>query len=190
MGIETKIILLSQRDFIPLVFNILKREPNMSQSTSLKIKHVFGSPLKIVILLITLSFSGFSTPLSLKNTPYFNPKASISIVVFYTTWCPPCTTTLTLLDQIKKEHPNLSLKRICVDDSAQLKLAQPFGILQSVPLILIADRSGSIVKQFKTLPDKNILNALIQRLEEGRLENGTLPSEQRIDTWKQNRKGM
>jgi DNA-binding GntR family transcriptional regulator len=57
-------------------------------------------------------------------------------------------------------------------------------------IILISDHSGSVVKQFSALPDKEILYAFIQRLEEGRLENGTLPIEKRIDSWKQNRKGM
>jgi uncharacterized protein (DUF1786 family) len=89
-----------------------------------------------------------------------------------------------------KEHPRLSISHICVDTSVQQKRAQPFGILQTVPLILIADRSGSVIKRFSVLPDKKNLNDLIQRLEEGRLENGTLPPEKRIDSWKQNRKGM
>lgn len=162
----------------------------MKRTTSLKIQRVFGSPVRVVFFAILMAVSALSTPLSLQNTPYFSPSASASIVIFYTTWCPPCTKALTLLDEIKKYHPHLAITRICVDDPVQLKLAQPFGILQSVPLILISDHSGSVVKQFSALPDKEILYAFIQRLEEGRLENGTLPIEKRIDSWKQNRKGM
>lgn len=162
----------------------------MKRTTSLKIQRVFGSPVRMVFFAILMAISAFCTPLSLKNTPYFSPNASASIVIFYTTWCPPCTKSLTLLDEIKKHHPHLAITRICVDDPSQLKLTQPFGILQSVPLILIADHSGSVVKRFGALPDKEILHAFIQRLEEGRLENGTLPIEKRIDSWKQNRKGM
>lgn len=161
----------------------------MPKSTSLKIQTIFGSPLRIVISLF-FSFSLFGAPLSLKNTPYFHPNASVNIVIFYTTWCPPCTKSLTLIDEMKKEHPRLSITRVSVDDPISQKRALPFGISESVPLILIADHSGNIVKRFTTLPDKSILNAFIQRLEEGRLENGTLPADQRIDTWKMNRKGM
>lgn len=188
--LRVKLSECSQRDFIPLAFNILKREPNMPKSNSLKIKHILGSLLRIPTLLLLLITSGYATPLSLKNTPYFNPKASASIVVFYTTWCPPCTKSLTLLNEIHKTHPRLSISRVSVDDVESQKRALPFGISQSVPLILIADHSGNVVKRFKTLPDKTIFGDLIQRLEEGRLENGTLPPEQRIDSWKQNRKGM
>ena len=70
------------------------------------------------------------------------------------------------------------------------KKAVPYGLGQSIPIILIADHSGNVVKRFSALPDKTILNALLERLEEGRLENGTLPIDQRVDTWKMNRKGM
>jgi len=162
----------------------------MPKSTSLKIPSVFGSPLKIFALLFVMWISAYSTPLSLKYTSYFHPEASVSIVLFYTTWCPPCQRALILLDDIAAGHPHLHLERVCIDDPAMLKQNRTYGILQTVPLILVADRSGTVVKQFTTLPKKEIITALIQRLEEGRLENGTLPIEQRIDTWKMNRKGM
>ncbi|HLD23652.1 MAG TPA: thioredoxin family protein [Sulfuricurvum sp.] len=144
----------------------------------------------MALFALLMSVSAFSAPLSLKSTPYFHPESSANIVIFYTTWCPPCKRGLVLLDEMHKEHPRLSISRICVDTSVQQKRAQAFGILQTVPLILIADRSGSVIKRFSVLPDKKNLNDLIQRLEEGRLENGTLPPEKRIDSWKQNRKGM
>jgi thiol-disulfide isomerase/thioredoxin len=161
----------------------------MLQSTSLKIHSIFGSLVRMVVFAILMSISALSAPLSLKSTPYFSPT-SVNIVIFYTTWCPPCKRSLTLLDEIHKEHPRLSISRVSVDDVENQKRALPFGLSQSVPLILIADHSGNVVKRFKSLPDKTILSNLIQRLEEGRLENGTLPPEQRIDSWKQNRKGM
>ncbi len=161
----------------------------MPKSTSLKIQTIFGSPLRILVLfLFPLALLG--APLSLKNTPYFHPNASVNVVIFYTTWCPPCKRSLTLLDKIHAKHPRLSISRVCVDTPMQQKLAQPFGIFQSVPLILIADHEGNVIKRFKTLPDQTILSNLIQRLEEGRLENGTLPIDQRVDTWKMDRKGM
>ncbi|MDD2839416.1 thioredoxin family protein [Sulfuricurvum sp.] len=144
----------------------------------------------IIVVSLFLSLSLFAAPLSLKNSPYYSSKASASIIIFYTTWCPPCQRSLAILDSIQKIHPNIALHRVCVDDTQSQKKAIPYGLGQSIPLILIADHSGNIVKRFSALPDKSILNALIQRLEEGRLENGTLPIEQRVDTWKMDRKGM
>jgi hypothetical protein len=94
------------------------------------------------------------------------------------------------LSGIQKSHPDLAVHRVCVDDARSQKRALPYGLAQSVPLILIADHTGTVVKRFHTLPDKTIFTDLIQRLEEGRLENGTLPIEQRIDSWKMDRKGM
>lgn len=162
----------------------------MSKSTSLKIHNVFGSPMRMALCAILMSISAFSAPLSLKNTPYFHPDASANIVIFYTSWCPPCKRSLTLLNAIHKAHPHLSISRVSVDDSESQKGALPFGLEQSVPLILVADHEGTVIKRFYTLPDQTIFADLIQRLEEGRLENGTLPIEKRIDSWKQNRKGM
>lgn len=161
----------------------------MPKSTSLKIQTIFGSPLKILALFL-FPLSLLCAPLSLKNTPYYSSKASVTVVIFYTSWCPPCKRSLTLLDEIHTSHPRLSIHRVLVDDSENQKRALPFGLAQSVPLILVADHEGNVIKRFKSFPDKTIFNDLIQRLEEGRLENGTLPIEQRVDTWKMNRKGM
>jgi len=162
----------------------------MPKSTSLKIHTIFGSPVRIILFALFISIYAFSAPLSLKNTPYFHPDASVNIVIFYTSWCPPCKRSLTLLNEINKTHPRLSISRISVDDVESQKRALPFGLTQNVPLILVADHEGNVIKRFYTIPDKAIFGDLIQRLEEGRLENGTLPIEKRIDSWKQNRKGM
>ncbi|WP_329656955.1 thioredoxin family protein [Sulfuricurvum sp.] len=137
-----------------------------------------------------ISISALGAPLSLKDTPYFHPNASANIVIFYTSWCPPCLRSLALLDTVQKSHPKIALHRICVDDPQSQKKAVPYGLGQSIPIILIADHEGNVVKRFSTLPDKTILSDLIARLEEGRLENGTLPIEKRIDSWKMDRKGM
>ncbi|MDD2828098.1 MAG: thioredoxin family protein [Sulfuricurvum sp.] len=162
----------------------------MQKSTSLKIHNVFGSLVRILFFPILMTISAFSTPLSLKNTPYFQPSASVNIVTFYTSWCPPCKKTLSLMEEMTKKHPNLHISTINVESPMALKDAKKLGLGETIPYILIADHSGMVVKRFQAIPDKTILNALIQRLEEGRLENGTLPPEQRIDSWKQNRKGM
>ncbi|MDD5052186.1 MAG: thioredoxin family protein [Sulfuricurvum sp.] len=131
----------------------------------------------------------FSAPLSLKNTQFYKPN-TISIVVFYTSWCPPCTRARVLMNEIKKTHPKILITAVNVDNSPALQKGKTFGLTENIPYILIADQSGTVVKRFQSIPDKTILTALIKRLEEGRLENGTLPANQRIDTWKMNRKGM
>ena len=142
------------------------------------------------IISVLLGSFLYAAPLSLKNTPYFDPNASINIALFYTPWCPPCKRSLALMDDMAKEHPKLHLTKVNVENPRALKEAKTFGLTENVPYILIADHSGMVVKRFQAIPDHGILEALVQRLEEGRLENGTLPADQRIDTWKQNRKGM
>lgn len=143
----------------------------------------------MVFLPILIVISALGAPLSLKDTPYYQ-GASVTIVLFYAPWCPPCIKTLTLLKQIQSTRPNLHIVAVNIDTPKALQQSRPFGVKENVPYVLVADRSGNVVKRFEALPDKEILNALIQRLAEGRLENGTLPPEKRIDSWKQNRKGM
>ena len=162
----------------------------MPKSTSLKIHPIFGSLLRIVLLTIFMIISADAAPLSLKSTPYFSSNSSLSIVIYYTAWCPPCTKSLDLFKEIKKTHPKLRITTVDVGNPHALQEAKAFGLTESVPYILIADHSGVVVKRFQAIPDKTIVEALIQRLEEGRLENGTLPADQRMDTWKMNRKGM
>lgn len=132
----------------------------------------------------------YAAPLSLKNTPYFDPDASVNIVLFYTSWCPPCKRSLIRMEELTKRHPKLHITKINVENPRALKVAKTFGLTENVPYILIADPSGIVIKRFQSIPDNTILEALLQRLEEGRLENGILPADQRIDSWKQNRKGM
>lgn len=161
----------------------------MSKSTSLKIQTIFGSPVRMALCAILMSISAFSAPLSLKNTPYFHPDASANIVIFYTSWCPPCKRALMLMEEMAKAHPKLHITKINVENPHALKVAKTFGLTETIPYILIADHSGMVIKRFQAMPDATSLNALIQRLEEGRLENGTLPIEQRIDMWKKIERG-
>jgi thiol-disulfide isomerase/thioredoxin len=162
----------------------------MPKSTSLKLQHIFGSPVRMALLAILLAISAIGAPISLKNTSYFDTDASVNIVLFYTPWCPPCKRSLALMDEMKKVHPKIHITTVNVDTPHALQEAKAFGLTENVPYILIADQSGMVVKRFQAIPDKGILEALIQRFEEGRLENGTLPADQRMDTWKMNRKGM
>lgn len=146
--------------------------------------------MKIALLLVVCSFLLRAEPLSLKKFSDFDPQASVNIVVFYASWCPPCQRTLTLMKELAKKDKKLHLSLIDIKDPDSFRVAKAFGLGESIPYILVGDHSGSVVKRFIATPDKNILKALIQRLEEGRLENGTLPIEQRVDTWNMNRKGM
>ena len=162
----------------------------MPKSTSLKIQSLFGSPLTMAFTLFLASFAALAAPLSLDNTPYYTPGGHLTVVVAYTPWCPPCKKTLLLLDELRQAHPSLRVHTLDVDSPAVLAQARSLGLENSVPMILVADKSGSVVKRFNALPNRTLFFDLIRRLEEGRLENGTLPIERRIDLWKNDRKGM
>jgi thiol-disulfide isomerase/thioredoxin len=146
--------------------------------------------MKFTLLLMAYSLLLSASPLSLKKLPDFNPQVSVNIVVFYASWCPPCQRTLTLMRELTQKDKQVYVSLIDIKDPHSLQVAKEYGLGENIPYILIADQSGMIMKRFEAIPDKAVLKALIERVEEGRLENGTLPIDKRIDTWNMKRKGM
>lgn len=144
----------------------------------------------MAFILFLASFTAFAAPLSLKDTPYYTPGSHLTVVVAYAPWCPPCKKSLLLVDELRQAHPSLHVHTLDVDRPAILAQARALGLENSVPMILVADENGIVVKRFNALPHRTLFFDLIRRLEEGRLENGTLPIERRIDLWKNDRKGM
>ncbi|WP_345980647.1 TlpA disulfide reductase family protein [Sulfurimonas sp. HSL3-2] len=131
---------------------------------------------------------------------------TITILCFYTTWCPACKKSIELLNEIDKNlHTKVKVIGIDLDDGIKRKnyiesldirfkvinqnllQARRYGVKDSVPVILIVGEHRTIVKRFYELPNRKYFFALIQRLSSGYLENGTLPVQERIDLWKKSR---
>ena len=146
--------------------------------------------MKSVLLLILYTCLLNAVPLSLNKLTDFHPEASVNIVVFYAPWCPPCKHTLAFMNELSQKDSKLHISLINVENPYWFHVAKALGMGETIPYIVIADQSGTIVKRFEEIPNRSILNSLIERLKEGRLENGTLPIDKRVDTWKMNRKGM
>ena len=149
-----------------------------------------------VLLIISMGVAT-AAPLNLYITPYkvgeqksiFRP-APVSVVCFLTSWCPPCERSVQLVKSLKKRYPLTSVHIFFLDSPEALLASRAFGVSKKVPLILVADRSGWVVKRFESYPDPTIFYNLIDRLHAGKLENGTLPPSQRVDLWRKNREGM
>ena len=55
---------------------------------------------------------------------------------FYADWCGPCQMLKPVIGEIEKEHPELEIEAINIDD--QPEVAEKFGVM-SIPTLVIVD---------------------------------------------------
>ena len=128
-------------------------------------------------------------------------KNKINVVVFVTSWCPPCQKINDYLESFSKKNSDVFVTLLFVDEeipstisknknleliSIRLNDSKKFGVTQSVPYILVLDKELKVVKKYSAF-NEDLLTKLINNLKNGLYENGTLPPEQRIDLWQKNR---
>lgn len=70
---------------------------------------------------------------------------------FYADWCGPCRMVSPLVDEIAREHPELLVGKINVDDEGELAAA--FGV-SSIPTLVVM-KGGEIVHQSAGARPKN-----------------------------------
>lgn len=125
-------------------------------------------------------------------------QEKISVDYFYTSWCPPCLKGLELMRIV--ESKNIKVRyieivseplQITTDSHAtyqRVKSEEFIRTLKSsrVPYILLYS-NDKVIKRYNELPQERFFIQLLQRVQEGYLENGTLPVEKRVDLWKKER---
>ena len=74
-----------------------------------------------------------------------------AIVDFYADWCGPCKMQSPIIDKIAKEHDELVVGKLNVDDNGEI--AVKYGVM-SIPTLLII-KNGEIKKQFVGLTDES-----------------------------------
>ena len=134
-------------------------------------------------------------------------KTKISVVLFYTTWCPPCKRVIEVLNSVHEQFVG-KIKIIGVEvqngnnmqnsmqgvkpkfQTLQLayKEAQAYGLKESIPTLFVLDENLKLLKSYHQEPDPKSFVTLLQRLQEGYLANGVPPISQRVDLWKKERK--
>jgi len=154
--------------------------------------------LKIIFLGFVFLGAVFAAPLSLNGIPG-TQQNKINIVAFVTSWCPPCKITTHYLTKLANQNSQISVSLLFVDEPMQissdnnlhintitLQEARKYGVNKSIPYILIFDTSGKAIKKYHTF-NPTLISRLINNLKNGLYENGTLPQDERIDLWQQNR---
>lgn len=80
------------------------------------------------------------------------------IVDFWATWCGPCRMLSPIVDEVAKEHPEVKVCKVNVDDEPEL--AQHFGIM-SIPTLIVFKGGKAVVSSVGLRP-KSEIEAMIK----------------------------
>lgn len=80
------------------------------------------------------------------------------IVDFWAAWCGPCRMLSPIVDEVAKEHPEVKVCKVNVDDEPEL--AQHFGIM-SIPTLIVF-KGGKAVASSVGLRPKSEIEAMIK----------------------------
>lgn len=78
------------------------------------------------------------------------------LLKFGAVWCGPCKFQDKILEEIKDEHPELSITLIDVDSEEGELLADKHGV-KNIPTIIILDEDGDEQERFMGLTQKKVL---------------------------------
>lgn len=82
----------------------------------------------------------------------FQVIMAVVIKDFWAAWCGPCRTQAPLLEEFEKEHPEVKVEKINVDEDRETAIK--YGVT-SIPTIIV-EKDGEIIKRFVgvTYPDE------------------------------------
>lgn len=76
---------------------------------------------------------------------------------FWASWCGPCRMISPIIDKIAREHPEIVVGKINVDE--QPELAREYGAM-SIPLLVVVKDGKVTNKAVGAMPEQRILNLL------------------------------
>jgi len=79
------------------------------------------------------------------------------LIDFWASWCGPCQMLSPLVDEIAKEHQEIKVCKVNVDE--QPELAQKYGVA-SIPMLLVM-HNGNVVQKSVGFQPKDSVLALI-----------------------------
>ena len=76
---------------------------------------------------------------------------------FWAPWCGPCRMVVPIVEEIAREHPEIKVGKINVDE--EMELASQFGIM-SIPTLVVIE-NGEIVNQAMGARPKDAILAML-----------------------------
>ncbi len=117
------------------------------------------------LLLLTTARAGtlpdFSLP-DIKGAQFHTREhvgKEVMVISFWATWCAPCKQLLTRLDRIKKEHPDIRVIAISIDDTSTVVGVRPYIAGKKFDFTVLLDSDGKVIQMFD--PEKKVPFTLV-----------------------------
>ena len=85
-------------------------------------------------------------------------EEGIVLVDFYGTWCPPCKALAPIVEEFAKEHTNIKVLKVNVDENQELAINYR---IMNVPTLLVI-KDGKIIKTSIGLISKSEIEELVK----------------------------
>lgn len=85
-------------------------------------------------------------------------EGGIQLVDFYGTWCPPCKALAPIIEDFAKEHSNIKILKVNVDENQALAIKYR---IMNVPTLLVI-KDGEIIKTSIGLISKSEIEELVK----------------------------
>ena len=86
-------------------------------------------------------------------------KEGTILIDFFATWCGPCKMLSPVIEQVEKEHPELKVVKVDVDEAPQI--AARYGI-QAIPTLFLV-KEGKVIDKRMGYLNKNQLEGFVTK---------------------------
>ena len=86
-------------------------------------------------------------------------KEGTVLIDFFATWCGPCKMLSPVIEQVEREHPDLKVVKVDVDEAPQI--AVKYGI-QAIPTLFLV-KEGKVVDSRMGYLNKNQLEGFVTK---------------------------
>lgn len=77
----------------------------------------------------------------------------MELLDFYADWCGPCQMLKPVLEDFEKAHPEISVKRVNIDDDEEL--AEKYGV-SGIPCLVFLKDGEEVAREVGVLPLKKL----------------------------------
>ena len=86
-------------------------------------------------------------------------KEGTVLIDFFATWCGPCKMLSPVIEQVEREHPELKVVKVDVDEAPQI--AVKYGI-QAIPTLFLV-KEGKVIDKRMGYLNKNQLEGFVTK---------------------------
>ena len=77
----------------------------------------------------------------------------MELLDFYADWCGPCQMMKSVVEEFEKEHPELKIRRVNIDDEEEL--AEKYGV-SGIPCLVFLKDGEEVAREVGVVPIKKL----------------------------------